>query len=94
MVLKVEGRRINPTFTGEGAKKNEYLNGSSFQRVRPDFKADEDAFISSMEEMEKQLVAALVLWALMHSLINWKKREFLYDLLLFTDVSFLSYLLC
>lgn len=59
VVLKVEGRRINPTFTGEGAKKNEYLNGSAFQRIRPDFKADEDAFISSMEEMEKQLVAAL-----------------------------------
>lgn len=57
--LKMEGRRINPVFTGEGAKKNEYLNGGSFRAFNPDFNADENTFIASLEEQESKLIAAL-----------------------------------
>lgn len=47
--LNFEGRKITPKFTGEGARKNEYLNSEAFQKYFPDFKLDEDAFIASLD---------------------------------------------
>ena len=35
--VKFEGRRMIPAFTGEGAKKNEYLNSPAL-RFNPDYK--------------------------------------------------------
>ncbi|MEG1950654.1 MAG: TlpA disulfide reductase family protein [Odoribacter sp.] len=52
--MKFEGRRVIPTFTGEGAKKNEYLNSDIFKSFSPDFKADEDAFIASLAELQNK----------------------------------------
>lgn len=57
--VKIEGRRVTPVFTGEGAKKNEYLNHNLFNSFRPDFQKDEDAFIADLEEQEKQLNSLL-----------------------------------
>ena len=57
--LKFEGRKVTPTFTGEGAKKNEYLNGDSFRSFYPDFKADENTFLASLKEQEAKYNAVL-----------------------------------
>lgn len=59
LALKIDGRQVIPSFTGEGAKKNEYLNGKSLKSFYPDFKADENDFIASLEEQEKVLNAGL-----------------------------------
>lgn len=57
--LKFEGRRATPVFSGEGAKKNEYLHSESFKAFRPDFNAAEDVFIASLEEQEGKFNAVL-----------------------------------
>lgn len=57
--MKFEGRRVTPVFTGEGAKKNEYLNGESFKKFYPDFKADEATFLKSLEDQEAAFYANL-----------------------------------
>lgn len=57
--LKMEGRRMIPVFSGEGAKKSDYLNSRAFFEGYPDFKADENAFITSLEEREGKLLAYL-----------------------------------
>lgn len=57
--LKMEERRAIPEFTGEGAKKNEYLNSPVHRSFQPDFKAEEQAFITSLEDGLKQLYANL-----------------------------------
>lgn len=56
--LKLDGRRLVPTFMGEGAKKNDYLNAEVFHAA-PDFKAEEAAFIASLEKREAKLNAYL-----------------------------------
>lgn len=57
--LKAEGRRMIPTFTGKGAPVNTYLNGEAFKNLRPDFKADEEAFMKSLQDAETELLANL-----------------------------------
>lgn len=59
VALKMENRRITPVFTGEGAKKNDYLNSPVFHEGYPDFKTEENAFITALEERESKLLAHL-----------------------------------
>lgn len=46
--LKIENFRVMPAFSGDGAKKNEYLNNKLFRDFAPDYKADEDAVIADL----------------------------------------------
>lgn len=57
--LKAEGRRMIPTFTGKGAPVNTYLNGEAFKNLRPDFKADEETFMKSLQDAEAELLTNL-----------------------------------
>ena len=43
-----------PAFTGEGAKKNEYLNSPAL-RFSPDYKLEEAEFLASLDEQIKKL---------------------------------------
>lgn len=52
--VKFEGRRMIPAFTGEGAKKNEYLNSPAL-RFNPDYKLEEAEFLASLDEQIKKL---------------------------------------
>ena len=52
--VKFEGRRMIPAFTGEGAKKNEYLNSPAL-RFSPDYKLEEAEFLASLDEQIKKL---------------------------------------
>lgn len=52
--IKIEGRQVTPAFTGEGAKKNEYLNSEAFRSFYPDFKLDEAAFIAALDARLKK----------------------------------------
>ncbi len=52
--VKFEGRRVEPSFSGEGAKKNEYLNSSAL-RYFPDFKLNETEFLAALNEQVKKL---------------------------------------
>lgn len=51
--VKFEGRRMIPTFTGEGAKKSEYLNSAVLQ-FNPDYKLEEAEFLASLDEQVKK----------------------------------------
>lgn len=57
--IKIEARKVDVNFTGEGAKKNEYLNNKSMQRFYPDFKADEAGFLAGLKEQETKFNALL-----------------------------------
>ena len=57
--LKVEGYTLTPTFTGEGAAKNIYLNENVLGRGSLDFKAEEAPFIESLKKLESEMVARL-----------------------------------
>lgn len=56
--LRFEGRKAIPFFTGDGAKKNEYIN-SEIMKFRPDFKLDEDAFIVVLDEQYNKALKEL-----------------------------------
>ncbi len=73
--LKQKGRRMTPVFTGEGAKKNDYLNSKVFFQGYPDFKADESAFISDLEERENKLLIYLDSMAFENAFIQSEKKR-------------------
>lgn len=57
--LQIQGYSVTPTFTGEGAAKNTYLNSDIFTKNGPDFRSEEDAFIKSLEELESSRISKL-----------------------------------
>lgn len=80
LLLKFEGRRITPSFTGEGAKKNEYLNSDSFQKFYPEFEADEETFIKSLEDQEKAFYASLDTMGFESQFVQKEKKRIHYML--------------
>ena len=58
--VKMEGEKAIPTFSGDGAKKNQYLNNTDFS-FTPDYKLNETEFATSLdkqlEKFEKNLAA-------------------------------------
>lgn len=59
VAIKIEGRKVSPTFTGEGAAKNTYLNGDGFKDNIPAIELDEKAFMDALAQKETQLFANL-----------------------------------
>ncbi|WP_065218989.1 MULTISPECIES: TlpA family protein disulfide reductase [Butyricimonas] len=52
--VKIEGRNAIPTFTGDGAKKNQYLNHTDFS-FTPDYKLNETEFAASLDKQLEKL---------------------------------------
>ena len=50
----MEGRKAVPTFSGEGAKKNQYLNNTDFS-FTPDYKLSETEFAASLDKQLEKL---------------------------------------
>ena len=51
--VKMEGEKAIPTFSGDGAKKNQYLNNTDFS-FTPDYKLNETEFAASLDkQLEK-----------------------------------------
>lgn len=48
VMLEVNGKEAIAEFSGEGARKNEYLNSKIFTAFQPDFSLEESAFIDSL----------------------------------------------
>ena len=74
--MNFEGNRMTPEFSGEGAKINEYL--SKHRSGMPDFKAEEEQFIRSLEEMEKTEFAALDTLGLDEAFVKKEKQRLHY----------------
>lgn len=55
LALQFEGKYVIPFFSGEGARKNEYLNHEWIRKFRPDFRADEVSFFRMLQEQEERL---------------------------------------
>lgn len=76
--LKMEGRRVVPAFTGKGAPVNTYLNGEAFHELRPDFKADEETFMKSLQDAEAKLLANLDAQKFNSEFVQTEKRRIHY----------------
>ena len=76
--LKLEGRRVVPAFTGKGAPINTYLNGEAFYELRPDFKADEETFMKSLQDAEAKLLANLDAQKFNSEFVQTEKRRIHY----------------
>lgn len=78
MSVKFEARKITPTFTGEGAAKNEYLNTPA--NNYPDFKADEATFIKALETAEVEQIAKLEEKQFDSQFVQTEKRRIHYSI--------------
>ncbi len=54
LALQFEERYAVPYFTGEGARKNEYLNQDWVRKFKPDFRVDEASFLQILQEQEQR----------------------------------------
>jgi len=57
--ILIEGRQVTPKFSGEGAKKNDYLNNKALQRFFPDFKLGEEEFMAALDKQKESFYATL-----------------------------------
>lgn len=59
LFLSVGEREATAEFSGEGAKKNEYLNNRIFTNFLPDFSAEEQVFVDSLEKRLQKYITYL-----------------------------------
>lgn len=77
--LQIEGYTVNPTFTGEGAAKNIYLNENAIGNSSFDYRMEEAPFIESLKKLEEERIASLDSQNFDPQFVQLEKRRIHYD---------------
>lgn len=81
IAIKIEGRNVTPTFTGEGAAKNSYLNGNIAKNSNmPSIELEEKAFMDTLAKKETRLIADLEQENFDEAFVNLEKKRIHYSL--------------